>query len=187
MHAERSLSVLIPAILVWTGFAGAHDSLYHYVEVRLADAAAPEVTFSIHAAELASARVLGADPAGNDLEWLRGRTEAEIKTLLAEAVTLVTDTFTLAADGGPVELAKTLRFPAPALLAANPAGNEAARPGFLEATLVLPAGTRVLTVGHGPDSGKRLMLVLSRPGAFPLVRDLAPGESAPLNLIPNTP
>jgi hypothetical protein len=164
-----------------------HDSLYHYVEVRPGGESAVEVTFSIHAADLASARALGADPAGNDLAWLRGRPEPEIAALLADARTFVTGTFTLGVDGTPVDLAEALRFPAAARLSADPAASEAARPGFLEATLVLPAGARVLSLAHAATSGKRLLLVLNRPGAFPVVRDLAPGDSAPITLTPDTP
>lgn len=184
---SRSLPFLLPAILAGAGVAGAHDSLYHYAEARIGEGAAVEVTFSIHAADLASARALGADPAGVDLEWLRGRTESEVGALLADAKAFVTGAFSLGADGRAVDLAESLRFPAPALLASNPGGAEAARPGFLEATVVLPAGTRVLTLGHAPVSGKRLLLVLSRAGAFPRVRDLAPGESATLILTPDGP
>lgn len=182
----RGLFLLITAALS-TGVVRGHDSLYHYVEVRPGRESAVEVTFSIHAADLASARALGADPAGNDLAWLRGRPESEIAALLADARTFVTGTFSLGADGAAIDLAEALRFPAAARLSADPAASEAARPGFIEATLVLPAGTRVLSLAHAATSGKRLLLVLNRPGAFPVVRDLAPGDTAPLTLTSDPP
>jgi hypothetical protein len=184
---RRILAFLIPAALLAAGVVRAHDSLYHYIEVRPGGETALEVTFSIHAADLASARALGADPAGNDLAWLQGRSESEIAALLADARAFVTGTFSLGIEGAPLDLAEALRFPAPSLLAADPAANEAARPGFLEATIVLPAGTRALSVVHAAGSGKRLLLVLNRPGAFPIVRDLAPGDSAPVTLTSDTP
>lgn len=184
---RRFQAFLLPAALSAAGVAMGHDSLYHYMEVRPGLESAVEVTFSIHAADLASARALGADPAGNDLAWLRGSSESEIAALLAEARTFVIGTFSLGVDGTPVDLAGALRFPAAARLSADPAASEAARPGFLAATLVLPAGSRVLSLAHAAASGKRLLLVLNRPGAFPVVRDLASGDTAPLILTSDPP
>jgi len=157
------------------------------VEVRPRDDARMELIFSVHAADLASARDLGADPAGTDFEWLRGRSESEGKAFLSEAHALLINTFSLAADGADVDLGLLLRFPVPAVLVADPASIETVRPGFLEATLVLPAGIRRLTVSHAPLSGKRLLLVRNRPGAFPLVSDLAPGESVNLTFQSDPP
>ena len=184
MRAGWTVGFFISAILAWPGITGAHDSLYHYIEARIGDGAAVEVTFSVHAADLAAARALGADPAGNDLEWLRGRTADEVNRVLAEAKAFVTATFSLEVDGKAVDLPTSLRFSAPDRLASNPTENESARPGFIEGTLFLPAGTSVVVVGHAATSGKRLLFVENRPRAFPLIKDLAPGESATLALNP---
>lgn len=157
----------------------AHESLYHYVEITLPRGkGSVEVAFSVHAAELASARALGADPAGTDLAWLQGRTEAEFAPLLAESRRFFAATFGLHLPDETIDLAAEVRFPADPALAA---GAEAARPGFLVATLRLPTEAAGLELLHRPDSGKRLMVVVNRPGAFPEVRDLAPGDTTTLD------
>lgn len=181
---RRVLAILIAAAFFAGGVLRGHDSLYHYVEVRTGHGKGGELTISIHGADLAAARALGADPSGNDLSWLRGKPQSGIEVLLADARALVTGTFSLGIDGVAVDLAASLRFPPAARLSADPDAAEAARPGFLEATLVVPVGARVLTLAHAATSGKRLLLVLNRPGAFPVVRDLAPGDSVPLTLTP---
>lgn len=153
---------------------GAHDSLYHYLEISLPRGEeAVEVSCSVHAAELETARALGADPAGVDLSWLQGRTAADLAPLLEEARALISGTFSLRTDGKEVSLEELVRFPEAGVLAI---GAEAARPGFLVATLTLPSASAGVEVLHAPSSGKRLMVVVNRPGAFPEVRDLAPGE-----------
>ncbi len=157
----------------------AHDSLYHYAEIGEAPGGGGcEMSVSIHAAELATARSLGAAPDSNDLIWLRGGVESAIATLLAEARALAATCFTVEIDDAALELdSARLRFPSAASLRERPEDSDAARPGFLVGTLQLPSGAHRLVVRLSPDSGKRLLLVVRRPGAFPLVRDLAPGES----------
>lgn len=158
----------------------AHDSLYHYVEISSPrNGEGAEIAFSIHAADLESARALGADPAGTDLAWLRDRTAAEVAPLLLEARVFLAKTFTLRNQGELVPLDEAVRLPETGALAA---GEEAARPGFLVGTLRLPPGASELELLHSPTSGKRLMVVIARPGAFPEVRDLAPGEKTTITL-----
>jgi hypothetical protein len=158
----------------------AHDSLYHYIEISSPrNGEGAEIAFSIHAADLESARALGADPAGTDLAWLRDRTTVELNPLLLEARAFLAKHFTLLIEEKPISLDESLAFPESGALAA---GEEAARPGFLVGTLRLPSGASELDLLHVPTSGKRLMLVLNRPGAFPEVRDLAPGETTTITL-----
>lgn len=158
----------------------AHDSLYHYLEVTVPrGGGAAEIAFSVHAADLESARALGADPAGSDLTWLQGRTAAELAPILADARRFFDETFVLRREETPIDLGKEVRFPEAGVLAA---GVEAARPGFLVGTVVLPAGAAELRLLHLPNSGKRLMVVVNRPGAFPELRDLAPGDSTTITL-----
>lgn len=158
----------------------AHDSLYHYLEVTVPrGGGAAEIAFSVHAADLDAARTLGADPAGTDLKWLESRTAAELAPILADARRFFDETFVLRRQEIPIDLGREVRFPEAGVLAA---GVEAARPGFLVGTLVLPAGPAEVTLLHLPNSGKRLMVVVNRPGAFPEVRDLAPGDSTTMSL-----
>jgi hypothetical protein len=158
----------------------AHDSLYHYIEISSPrNREGAEIAFSIHAADLESARAVGADPAGTDLAWLQNRTAAEMAPLLLEARAFLANHFTLQNYGEPISLDDALAFPKEGSLAA---GDEAARPGFLVGILRLPPGAVEVELLHAPTSGKRLMVVVSRPGAFPEVRDLAPGEKTTISL-----
>lgn len=158
----------------------AHDSLYHYIEISSPrNVEGAEIAFSIHAADLESARALGADPTGADLAWLQNRTTAEMAPLLLEARAFLASTFTLQIQGEPISLDESLAFPETGALAA---GDEAARPGFLVGTLRLPPGAVKVELLHAPTSGKRLMVVLNCPRAFPEVRDLAPGEKTTIPL-----
>lgn len=169
---------LIPVLLTFR--LAAHDSLYHYIEIaapRKGEGA--EIAFSIHAADLESARALGADPAGTDLAWLRNRTTAEMAALLLEARAFLANHFTLQDHGELISLDEALAFSETGALAM---GEEAARPGFLVGTLRLPPGMAEVELLHAPTSGKRLMVVLNRPGAFPEVHDLAPGEKTTISI-----
>ena len=158
----------------------AHDSLYHYIEISSPrNGEGAEIAFSIHAADLESARALGADPAGTDLAWLQNRTAAELARLLLEARAFLANHFHLQLRGETISLDESLAFPETGALAT---GEEAARPGFLVGTLQLPPGAAEVELLHAPTSGKRLMLVVNRPGAFPEVRDLAPGEKTTISL-----
>lgn len=158
----------------------AHDSLYHYIEIASPrNGEGAEIAFSIHAADLESARALGADPAGTDLAWLQNRSAAGLAPLLLEARAFLASAFTLQIQGEPISLDESLAFPETGALAA---GDEAARPGFLVGTLRLPPGAVEVELLHAPTSGKRLMVVLNRPGSFPEVRDLAPGEKTTISL-----
>lgn len=158
----------------------AHDSLYHYIEISLPrNGEGAEIAFSIHAADLESARAFGADPTRTDLAWLQNRTAAELAPLLLEARVFLANHFTLQNYGEPVSLDESLAFPETGALAA---GEEAARPGFLVGTLQLPPGAVEVELLHAPTSGKRLMVVVNRPGTFPEVRDLAPGEKTTIPL-----
>jgi len=179
MRGIRFIRVAVLSLATAAHPLVAHDSLYHYVEIRR-DEAGTEVSFSVHAADLAGARLLGADPAGSDLEWLRGKEVGEIAALLGEARTFIAKTFVLSAGGILIDLTgDDLRLPEAALLVENPV-TEAARPGFLVATLRLKPGSGEIELRNAATSDKRLLLVVSRTGAFPLVRDLAPGEGTSL-------
>lgn len=165
-------------VMMWPSTA--HDSLYHYLEVTIPRGGGPaQITFSVHAADLASARALGADPTATDLTWLEGRTTAELAPVLADARRFFEETFDLRRQEIPIDLGKEVRFPEAGVLAA---GIEAARPGFLVGTLSLPADATEVRLLHLIGSDKRLMVVVNRPGAFPEVRDLAPGDSTTLAL-----
>lgn len=158
----------------------AHDSLYHYLEVSFPrEGGPPQIAFSLHAADLESARTLGADPTSTDLSWLRNRASTEVAPLLEEGRMYLSKAFSLVMGGRELALGESLKFPENGILATE---GEAARPGFLIATLSLPESTGSLELHYAPTAGKRLMVVVNRPGRFPEVRDLAPGETTDIDL-----
>lgn len=166
--------------------AGGHDSLYHYAEVILMPGK-PEVgvAFSIHIGDLATARALGAEPTATSLECLRGRSPAEVAAVEDEAAQWIASAVRLDAGDAPGKESPWV-FPDPAELSKNPELFEGARPGFLVATAIVPVEGFGPALVYAAHAEKRLLLVIPRPGQFPLVRDLAPGSSEILP-VPSSP
>lgn len=156
---------------------GAHDSLYHYAEVILIPGK-PEVgvAFSIHIGDLASARALGAEPTATSLECLRGRSLAEVAAVEREAMQWIEKAVRLEVAEASGRASPWV-FPDAAEISKNPERFEGARPGFLVAMATVSAGDRGSTLNYAAHAGKRLLLVIPRPGRFPLVKDLPPGSS----------
>lgn len=168
----RLLGGLIGAALIPV-CACAHDSLYHYAEIISQQGGSGiELAFSIHIGDLASARALGAEDTSNSLVCLKGRGIGEIEALCAEAAAMLAATVRIeAGEGG------RWTFPDAAELSKDPSAFEGARPGFLIATLKLSETGPPPCLKYSSEAQKRLLLVIPRPGRFPIVRDLAPGAS----------
>lgn len=193
LPAGRPGFVLLPLLLALAaGVAGAHDSLYLYAEVRLPDrgeGGGGELVFSVHAAELPSAAALGADPLGTSLDWFERADGPARGLLLGEAADYVARTFEVSLDGTnprPAGAERGFDLVWPSFPAEESEAATAARPGFLAASASLPPGSRRVIVRLSPLAEKRLLVVINRPGAFPKVHDLAPGESLDLPLALST-
>ncbi len=172
-------SLLATLTAFFTGISAGHDSLYHYAEASLKPAAGVvEFAFSIHVGDLASARALGADPNAVSLDCLLNRRPEEIEAVRAEARDLIESTIHF--DG---EHPASWILPDAMMLSRDPAACEGARPGFLIATCQLPASGPMPRLNYLAGAQKRLLLVVARPGRFPLVRDLAPGSVEALVLV----
>lgn len=160
----------------------AHESLYHYVELTLPrEGRGGEIAFSVHAADLAAAVVMGADPLASDLAWLANAEADETANLLDEARKFVFGTVFFEIDGKPCD-GGGLHFPDADRLRSGSADAEAARPGFLVGSLALEKTVATVSLRLSPTSGKRLLLVVNRPRAFPEIQDLAPGDTATIAL-----
>lgn len=168
--ANRSqyLRSIFAAILLSAPALNAHDSLYNYIEVRSVDEKLARIEFTVHAAEL----VPGVDPNSADLLWIENLTDSQIEILLNDAKQFVFKSYLASMQSGS-ELAfpdaKSLR-----LLARDP---DAPRPGCIIASLVVAHQSMPITLTYSAAAQKRLMLVSSKPGAFPKVSDIAPGEN----------
>ncbi len=142
------------------------------------ETSAVQLTFTIHAPEL----LVGFSEAASalyDSNWLAQRSDQELEQLVTQGRDDLAGRFTLRLDDGePVDLAAKLTFENPDAI--RNGGARGLPPGCLEAFLELsaPEGTHRLRLDHAPDSGKRLLLVIDRPGAFPEVVDVAPGTHA---------
>lgn len=159
----------------------AHQELYHNIAINLKDTDAKgtiEVTFTLHAPEL----LVGFEEAGDaffDERWLGTLNNEELKQLIATARTYLTHRFELRLGDDEVDLSPSLKFPAFTEIQKG----EGVPPACFEARLTLhPAGSSELTVNHSSESEKRLLLVVTRPGSFPAVSDLPPGQNAVLPL-----
>lgn len=162
-----ALVALIPIL------GSAHDSLYHYAEVtRAPGSGSVEIAFSIHIGDLPGARAFGAEETSNSLACLKGRGVDEIEALCAEAAALLAETVRIEEGDGD-----HWTFPDALELSRDPSAFEGARPGFLIATLKLSTDGAPPCLRYLPEAQKRLLLVVPRPGQFPIVRDLGPGAS----------
>ncbi len=169
--------------------ARAHQELHHNIELDLRQMEKVgnlELIFTIHAPEL----VVGLEEAASalyDSDWLAQRSNQELNQLMTLGRKYLAGRFTLGIDDSePVDLAS--RFTFEDADAIRSGGTRGLSPGCLEASLVLsaPEGPGRLRLDHAADSGKRLLLVIDRPGAFPEVIDVAPGTHAVVNLLAKT-
>ena len=142
------------------------------------ETSAVQLTFTIHAPEL----LVGFSEAASalyDSNWLAQRSDQELEQLVTQGRDDLAGRFTLRLDDGePVDLAAKLTFENPDAI--RNGGARGLPPGCLEAFLEFsaPEGTHRLRLDHARNSGKRLLLVIDRPGAFPEVVDVAPGTHA---------
>ena len=155
------------AILLSAASALAHDSLYNYIEVRPVDGESVRIEFTVHAAEL----VPGIDPNSADLLWLETLTDSQVETLIDDAKAFVSQSYhCLLPSGAKVAFANCEAI---RRLARDP---EAPRPGCIIGSVVVSTTAIPLSIRYDESAQKRLMLVTSKPGAFPRVTDIAPGE-----------
>lgn len=159
----------------------AHQELYHNIAINLkgAESSEPiEITFTLHAPEL----LVGFSQAGDayfDEHWLSTRSEDELKQLIDAARGYLGDRFELQLNNRLVDLPSALKFPTFTTIR----DGEGVPPACFEARLTLiPSGASDLQVNHSAQSEKRLLLVVTRPGSFPAVTDLPPGENTVLTL-----
>ena len=169
--------------------ARAHQELHHNIELDLREmekTGSLELTFTIHAPEL----VVGLTEAASalyDSDWLAQQSDQELNQLMTLGRKYLTGRFTVQMEERePVDLASRLTFEEADAIRSG--GTRGLSPGCLEASLVLsaPEGPGRLRLDHAADSGKRLLLVIDRPGAFPEVVDVAPGTHAVVNLLAKT-
>ncbi|MCH2064296.1 MAG: hypothetical protein MK194_11285 [Roseibacillus sp.] len=161
--------------------ARAHQELHHNIELDLRQmekTGSLELVFTIHAPEL----VVGLEEAASALynsDWLAQQSDQELNQLMTLGRKYLTGRFTVQMEERePVDLASRLTFEDADAIRSG--GTRGLSPGCLEASLVLsaPEGPGRLRLDHAADSGKRLLLVIDRPGAFPEVLDVAPGTHA---------
>lgn len=169
--------------------ARAHQELHHNIELDLRQmekAGSLELTFTIHAPELAVG-LTEASSALYNSDWLAQQSDQELNQLMTLGRKYLTGRFTVQMEERkPVDLATRLTFEDADAIRSG--GARGLPPGCLEAFLELsaPEGTDSLRLDHARNSGKRLLLVIDRPGAFPEVIDVAPGTHAVVNLLART-
>lgn len=169
----------VVCLLIPAGNARAHQTLTHNIEVNLHDPARVRVFVTVHAPELPSALAAGADPGAVDAAWLRERTDAELSALFDESRAFLAETFDLTLAGAaPKPPAPDPLFETPAQIR-DPAYDNGLPPGCLLVTLEFenPGPPRELELRFSKTAEKRLLLAIARPGKFPEIEDLAPGDT----------
>ncbi|MBL9154839.1 MAG: hypothetical protein JNK37_20325 [Verrucomicrobiales bacterium] len=174
--------------------AAGHQTLYEAIEVNLHDPATIRVEFTIHAPELPTPLAAGVDPSAVDPAWLPGLDDAAIATLQDETTAFIRGHFSLrwteTTDPRDILATAPIRYE-PLESIRRPPADTKLPPGCLLATVTLPnpGPPARLSVGYAEHGQKRLMLSVSRPAAFPEVRDVPPGggHEIPLPVPPPPP
>jgi len=167
MHSTGLGQTIWIIVLVASFRLSAHDSLYNYIEVRPAGPESVEIEFTVHAAEL----VPGVDPNSTDLLWIENLTDAEVETLLSRARDFVADSYLCS-----LPIGCDITFPDCAEIRQLALEADAPRPGCIVAHVTVSRHQHPIALRYSEEAQKRLMLVVTTPGAFPQVHDLAPGE-----------
>lgn len=168
MHSTGLGRIIWAAILLASFQLSGHDSLYNYIEIRPADPGSIEIEFTVHAAEL----VPGVDPNSTDLLWIQDLTDEEVETLLSHARDFVASSYLCSLPPGC-----DIIFPDCARLRELALEMDAPRPGCIVARATISRTHQPVALRYSSEAQKRLMLVVTSPGAFPKVHDLAPGEN----------
>lgn len=173
MHASGFSRIIFAAILLAAPSAPAHDSLYNYIEIRPDVGEFVRIEFTVHAAEL----VPGIDPNSADLLWIQNLTDPQIEILIRDAKEFVCQSYDCLLPPG-----SAIIFPGCEALRRSAQISDAPRPGCIIGSVVVPTGAFPFSIAYSETAQKRLMLVTSKPGAFPVVKDLAPGDSVEIPL-----
>tara|TARA_R110002096_G_scaffold424968_2_gene633291 strand:- start:678 stop:1178 length:501 start_codon:yes stop_codon:yes gene_type:complete len=164
--------MLVCLVFPW-GEISAHDSLYHYIEIRIPKAGSGALEFSIHAADFAGR--FGVDPGETDLSWYSELSDQDRAEVLLSVQQFLKTSFEIDLDEGLIVEAS------PPILEIESSEEESLRPGCFTANVELPSSQKeVKLLYRCPD--KRLMIILNRSGQFPKVYDLADGEKVVLPL-----
>lgn len=155
----------------WPEFAAqAHDSLYNYLEIRVETDGAATIHFSVHAAELSDDPEV--DPTSPGTEWFSQLSPTETGVIVERANKQLNQSYRILSGENEV--------PNPAISPRATLDSEI-RPGCFSAALEIPSKDDLLTVFY-TGSEKRLLLVITSPGAFPKTFDLASGEKQSIPL-----
>jgi len=181
LAAPRGLAI---ALLLLALGAPAHDSLYNYVEVRLSSAEGAALEFTVHGPALAAR--FGVDPTAGGDAWLEELTDAQEAQLLRDAERFVRETYRIRIDGADPLAGRAIHFDPPSAGGERDDPATAPRPGCYVGAVRLAEHPGVLELAY-QNTEKRLMLVVTRRGAFPEIHDLAPGGSTRLSLAASSP
>ncbi len=174
MRATGVSRSICAAVLLAASATTAHDSLYNYVEVNGLDPDFLRIEFTVHAGELTPE----ADPNSADLLWVESLTDEQVENLLQRAVDFVASTYQCSFPGK-----YRVRFPSCGELRDLARAPNASRPGCIVGTVTLKRDADLaIPLRYCETARKRLMFVTTKPGSFPRVKDLAPGETIEIPL-----
>lgn len=178
------------------GFA--HQTLSESMEVNLHDPATIRIEITIHAPELDSAIATGVDPSNAPPEWLGGLSNEEIDALKNEAIAFIRRNYSYSLGGSAeaevseIFSKEEIHFDSSDAIRNPPADTKLPLGCFLATiSLANPGPPMELAIAFSEEAQKRLLLAISRPGEFPRVHDLGPGDlvriSLPIPPLPETP
>jgi glyoxylase-like metal-dependent hydrolase (beta-lactamase superfamily II) len=171
-RTRRLPSAALAALLVTLADAPAHPSLYDQAEIDLTTPRLLRVHTVLHAPDL-----VPVDPAHNAPGWFAGLPSAERTRLLARAKKRLPSVFR----------GETARGPLHRIAPARPDAVPPAPDNTIRLVQSLPQPGGELRVLVPETAAKRLLVTVSRPGQFPEVHDLAPGQSRAIALPPPLP
>ena len=167
-----SLRILACSLFLCGSSVFGHDSLYNYLEINIDSDGNTSIHFSIHAAELSEDPLV--DPASQDTSWFSRLSDDQKRKLITRANQQLNASYRIEWEGSSKS---------PAVISPDAELDSETRPGCLSSLLQLTENPSSISICY-TGTEKRLLLVVTRHGAFPKTYDLASGETRAISLIP---
>ncbi len=167
-----TLRILAYILILCGSSALGHDSLYNYLEINIDAEGGTTIHFSIHAAELSENPEV--DPTSQDTAWFSHLSAAQKQQVIDRANQQLQDSYRV--EWGDSSIA-------PSPISSDSELDSETRPGCLSSYIKVTENQTSVSIFY-TGIEKRLLLVVTKQGAFPKTYDLATGETQAISLTP---
>ncbi len=167
-----TLRILAYILVLCGSSALGHDSLYNYLEINIDAKGGTTIHFSIHAAELSEDPEV--DPTSQDTAWFSHLSAAQKQQIIDRANQQLHNSYR-------IEWGDSSITPSP--ISSDSELDSETRPGCFSSSIKVTANQKSVSIFY-TGIEKRLLLVVTKKGAFPKTYDLATGETQAISLTP---